>query len=412
VPGATDAIEIAEEFEYLFDPPLGNLRYRVGYGGRGSAKSWDFARALLIHGTQRSLRILCGREFQSSIKDSVHRLLVDQIHLLELRDFYDVWKKTIIGANGTEFLFKGLRRDIQEVKSTEGIDICWLEEAQAISDQSWETIIPTVRKEGSEIWATFNPLHESDATYQRMVVHPPARSIVRKHNYRDNPWLPAVLLEEAEQLKLRDPDAYEHVWNGGLWIRSKAAIFAHKCKYAEFEVPRDKLGKALWDGPYFGADWGFSQDPAVLLKLWVGGRRLYIEHEQGGIQLSFDNLERRFRRIPGADRYTIRADSSRPETIAEMRSRGFKVEAAPKWAGSVEDGIEHILNTYDEIIINPRCTLAQQEARLYRYKTDPKSGDVLPEIVDAHNHTWDAARYALAPLIRKRGFSTVKVRLG
>ncbi|HEX6927601.1 MAG TPA: PBSX family phage terminase large subunit, partial [Longimicrobiaceae bacterium] len=228
-------VEIPEAFAFLFDPPLGVVRYRVSYGGRGSAKSWQFARALLIHGARRPLRILCAREFQTSIKDSVHRLLADQIDRLGLGAFYEVQQSAILGANGTEFLFKGLRRNIQEIKSTEGIDVCWVEEAEAVSDESWRVLIPTVRKEGSEIWVSFNPALETDPTYQRFVVQPPARAIVRRVGYADNPWLPQVLRDEAEELRHRDPEAYAHVWGGEPWRRSDAEVLAGKWIVEEFE---------------------------------------------------------------------------------------------------------------------------------------------------------------------------------
>jgi phage terminase large subunit len=382
-------------FDFLYDPPLGQLRYRGSYGGRGSAKSWQFARALLIHGAQRPLRILCVREFQSSIRDSVHRLLADQVDAVGLAGFYTIGVASILGANGTEFLFKGLRRDVAEIKSTEGIDICWVEEAQAVSDTSWQVLIPTVRKEGSEIWVTWNPMLETDPTQQRFAVNPPPRSIIRKVSFRDNPFLTSVLAEEEAQLFKVDPEAHANVWEGEVWRRSHAEVLAGKW------IVDDFTPAAHWEGPYYGADWGFSQDPSTLVRMWRADSRLYLEHQEGGILLDMDDTERRFRRVPGAEDHTIRADSARPETINEMRRRGLRVIPAPKWDGSIKDGIEH-LRSYERIVIHSRCTLAIQEARLYRYKTDPKTNDPLPALVDAHNHTWDAVRYGLAPFIRQR----------
>ena len=387
---------IPEAFAFLFDPPLGDTRYRVAYGGRGSAKSWQFARAALIHGAERVLRVLCAREYQTSIKDSVHKLLEDQIGVMGLDGFYGVQKTSIIGANGTEFLFKGLRRDVAEIKSTEGIDIAWIEEAEAVSDASWQALIPTVRKPGSELWITFNPALATDPTYKRFIAEPPTRSIVRQVGYRDNPWLPEVLREEAAELHVRDPEAYAHVWGGEPWMRSDAEVLAGKWKVEEFEPER------FWNGPYFGADWGFAKDPTVLVKCWVFDSVLYVEHEQGGIQWDYDECKRRFLEIPGAMEHTVRADSARPESINEMRRRGFRMEAAPKWSGSVEDGIGH-LRSYKHIVIHPRCKGAITEARLWRYKTDTKSGDVLPKLAEGNEHRWDAVRYAIAPLIKSRG---------
>jgi phage terminase large subunit len=389
------AVEIPEALGFLFEPPLGAVRYRGAYGGRGSAKSWSIARALLIKGAEAPLRILCARQYQSSIRDSVHKLLEDQVPAIGLDGFYTVTLTSILGENGTEFIFKGIQRDIEEIKSTEGVDICWVEEAQSVSEEAWRILIPTIRKEGSEIWVSFNPVLSTDPTYRRFAEDPPAGSIVRKVNFPENPFFPEVLRQEEQELLRRDPEAHANVWLGEPWHRSDAEVLAGKWRVEEFTP------QTYWDGPYYGADWGFAKDPSTLIKMWVADGVLYLEHQESGVQLNMDETERRFRRVPGAGDYTIRADCARPETINEMCRRGLKVIGAPKWTGSVEDGIEH-LRSYVAIIIHPRCTLAIQEARLYRYKTDAKTGDVLPHLVDAHNHTWDAGRYGLSPLIRQR----------
>lgn len=387
-------VPIPEAFAFLFDPPLCAVRYRVAYGGRGSAKSWQFARALLIYGLRQPLRILCAREFQASIRDSVHRLLADQIERLGLGWHYEVQQSTIRGRNGTEFLFKGLRHNVQEIKSTEGIDICWVEEAEAVSDESWRVLTPTIRKEGSEIWVSFNPALESDPTYQRFVVRPPERAIVRHVTYADNPWLPDVLREEAEELRRRDPEAYAHVWGGEPWRRSDAEVLAGRWMVAEFE-PEEH-----WLGPYYGADWGFARDPTVLVRLWIADNRLYVEYDERGVGWSMDEIARRFDRVPDAREHVIRADAARPETINEIKRRGYRIEPAPKWQGSVEDGVEH-LRSYERIIIHPRCRDLIEEARLWRYRVDPRTSDVMPRLAPGYDHGWDAVRYALAPLIRR-----------
>lgn len=419
-PALETTVDIPEAFDFLFDPPLGELRYRGAYGGRGSAKSWQVARALLIHGAQQKLRILCAREFQSSIADSVHKLLQDQMAEVGLTAFYTVTQRAILGANGTEFLFKGLRMDVEEIKSTEGIDICWVEEAQRVSDNSWTVLIPTVRKEGSEIWLTWNTGLETDPTHQRFVVNPPPRSVIRFVTYLDNPFLPTVLDEEQAQLLKVDPEAHATVWGGQLWRRSDAEVFSGKWVVEDFPSPQwvetedPKTGRVVgrweaavdWDGPYFGADYGFANDPAVLNRMWIapgksGGKRLMVDYEASGIKLDMDQLFEQFCRVPGAKDHTIRADSARPETTHELNRRGLKVISAPKWEGSVKDGIAH-LRSYEMIVIHSRCKQSIQEARLYRYKTDQLTDDVLPILIDKHNHGWDAKRYGLAPLIQQR----------
>lgn len=390
-------VELPDAFGFLFDPPLGGLRYRVVHGGRGSAKSWSLARALLLHGVSRPLRILCAREYQSSIRDSVHRLLEDQIDALGLGGFFTIEKSRIYAANGSEFFFLGIKRDPHTVKSMEGIDICWVEEAEAVSEESWRVLIPTIRTEGSEIWVSFNPALPDDPTYRRFVSDPPPedRAIIRRVDWSDNPWLPETLRLEREDLLRRDPEAHAHVWGGQPWMRSDAQVLAGKYRVAEFD-PGD-----YWGDPLYGADWGFAQDPTVLVRCWIADSRLWIDYDERGIGWSMDEIDRRFRRVPGAADHKIRGDAARPETINELKQRGLDVIAAAKWAGSVEDGVEH-LRSYEEIVIHPRCKGLIEEARLYRYKTDARTGDVLPKILDAHNHGWDAVRYALAPIIRKR----------
>jgi phage terminase large subunit len=387
------SVPTPQAFAPLFQP-LGSYRYRIYYGGRGSAKSWQYARALLVHGLTQPLRVLCAREYQASIRDSVHRVLADQIGLLGLSGFYTVQEGAILGANGTEFLFKGLRRDIAQIKSTEGIDVCWVEEAEAVSDNSWRTLIPTIRKPGSEIWVSFNPALETDPTYQRFVSKQPERAIVRKVSYTDNPWFPDVLREEERALFQSDPEAHAHVWGGEPWSRSDAQVLSGKWRVEEFTPD------ASWGHPYFGADWGFARDPTALVKVWVYDRRLYVEYEAGGIQLDTGDTERAFDTVPGSRDYTIRADSARPETIAAMKAKGFRCIAADKWEGSVKDGISHI-RSYTDIVIHPRCPKTVQEARLWRYKTDPRTEDVLPVLHPGNDHHWDAIRYAIAPLIKK-----------
>lgn len=221
----------------LFRP----ARYKVLYGGRGGAKSWGVARALLIKGTQKPLRILCAREFQESIADSVHELLKSQVAELGLEGFYEVQKTTIIGKNGTAFVYDGLRHNLQSLKSFEGADIVWVEEANNVSKQSWNVLIPTIRKEKSEIWITFNPELETDETYSRFVLNPPNKAWVKKVSWRDNPWFPQVLRDEMETLKARDFDAYLNVWEGNCRVTLEGAIYAKELRKVLEDQRRTKV---------------------------------------------------------------------------------------------------------------------------------------------------------------------------
>jgi phage terminase large subunit len=390
----TNDIKFARSFQFLFRP----ARYKVGYGGRGSAKSWSFARALILSSASRKERILCGREIQNSIKESVHKLLSDQIEAMGLGDRFSILESEIRGKNGSEFIFAGLRSNPHKIKSTEGVDKAWIEEAEKVSERSWELLIPTIRKPGSEIWVSFNPDEETDPAYQRFVLNPPPDAIVQKINWRDNPWFPEELRKEMEYLYRVDPESAAHVWGGECRKVSNAQIFKGKYVIEAFEPnPFDQT----WSGPYLGSDWGFADDPTAAIKVWIRNRKLYIEYESWELHLGNDEIANRWRKdIPGIDSYKIRADSSRPETIHHVSTKGgLKVVGAPKWPGSVEDGIQY-LRSFEQIVIHPRCKRMEEEARLYRYKADPITGDILPSIVDKHNHLWDAVRYALQPAIR------------
>ncbi len=238
------------KLECLFRPS----RYKVLYGGRGGAKSWGVARALLIKAAEKPLRILCARELQTSIRDSVHKLLSDQITALGMDSFYTVQQATIKGVNGSEFSFAGLRQNVDQIKSFEGVDIAWVEEAQRVSRSSWNTLIPTIRKDGSEIWVTFNPELEEDDTYQRFIVHPPHNCITERVGWQDNPWFPQVLRDEKDSLAERDHQSYLNVWEGMCRSVVDGAIFGKQMLEAEAEgritrVPYDatKPVHRIWD---------------------------------------------------------------------------------------------------------------------------------------------------------------------
>lgn len=376
----------------VFEP---NWRYKVYHGGRGSAKSWTVAGALVLIARVFSVRVLCAREYQNSIADSVHKLLCDQIDRLGLVSEFEITKNTIrCPATGAEFMFKGLHHNVNEIKSTEGVDICWVEEAQRVSKESWEILIPTIRKPNSQIWVTFNPEDERDPTYQRFIVNPPPNALVVQVNYMHNPHFPDVLRQEMEYMKRVDYDAYLHVWEGKPKSRSKSQILSGKYRVEAFETPADV------ERFYYGADWGFAQDPTVLTRSFIVGRTLYIDYEAYGVGVDIDELPQLFQAVPGSRTQLIKADNARPETISAMNKRGFNVLPAEKWPGSVEDGIAH-LRAFEAIVIHERCKHTAEEARLYSYKTDKLTDEVLPVVIDKHNHCIDSIRYALDGVIRR-----------
>ncbi|WP_210501990.1 PBSX family phage terminase large subunit [Pantoea ananatis] len=380
------ALKFAPKFKPLFQPK----RYKTFHGGRGGAKSWAAARALVIMAASKKLRILCTREVQNSIKDSVHKLLKDQIEMLGLNPWFRITNESITSASGSEFLFKGLRFDPLGIKSTEGVDICWVEEAQSVSSDSWAILIPTIRKEGSEIWVTFNPGEEQDPTYQRFIVNPPDDSITVEVNYYDNPYLPDTLRKEMDYCKRVDYEAYEHIWLGKPKSISDSVIFRNRYRVEAF--PDD-----LWlqaDRLFFGADFGFANDPSTLIRMFMLGTRLYIEYEAYGVGVELDEMPQFYDSIPEVRKWPVKGDNSRPETISYLARQGFSIDAAAKWKGSVEDGVTY-LKGFEEIIIHERCKHTADEFRHYSYKVDKKTGDILPIIVDKFNHCIDAIRYGL-----------------
>jgi len=339
-------------------------------------------------GSQKPLRILCAREIQKSIKTSVKQLLEDKIKLLGLEWFYQVTLTGIVGRNGTQFLFEGLRTNPESIKSMEGIDIVWVEEASTVSQASIDLLVPTIRKPGSELWFSWNPRLKTDPVDAmfRGEDGPPPRTIMFCANFTENPWFPEVLREEMEWDRKRDPDKYAHIWLGQYRRNSEAAVFKN-WRIDEMTVPPDVT-------PYYGADWGFSVDPTVLVKCYlIDKRTLYIEAEVYKVGCEIDHTPALFSKIPGAKRWPIRADSARPETISYMNRNGWNIVGATKGPGSIEDGIAFLQSV--DIIVHPSCKHCIDELTLYSYKLDKLTQEVLPELEDKENHVIDALRYAL-----------------
>lgn len=388
----------------------GPARYRGAHGGRGSAKTRTFAtmtavRAYMAAEAGERGVILCGREFMNSLEDSSMEEVKQAIAAVPWLDaYFECGEKYIRTRNRrVSYTFAGLRHSLDSLKGKARILIAWVDEAESVSETAWLKLGPTVREAGSEIWVTWNPERDGSATDKRFRKAPPPASRIVQVNYSDNPWFPPTLEAERQADRDRLDDAtYAWVWEGAYRENSEAQILAGKYRVAEFTPGAD------WHGPYYGIDWGFSQDPTAGVKLWIHDRRLYVEHEAGRAGLENDDIARfMIERLPGIERHSVRADSARPETISHVKSTGSgirpalpQIAAVEKWPGSVEDGIAH-LRGYREIVIHPRCAAFLNEARLYSYKVDRLTGDVLATVVDAHNHYIDAARYALGPLIRR-----------
>ncbi len=365
-----------------------DFRHLAWHGGRGPGKTRTVATGLVLHSMEKHERILCGRETQRSIKDSSKRVLDDEIDRLGLRSAFNSTETEIRGPHDSLFLFTGVRGNASGVKSIEGVTKFWGDEAQAFSQASIETVVPTIRAPGSRLIWTWNPDLATDPidVMFRGEKGPPPRSIVREVNYDDNPWFPDVLRAEMEFDRSRDTDKYLHVWRGQYRQNSEARVFKN-WKVEDFETD---------PGAEFrlGADFGFSIDPSCLVRCYINGRQLYVDHEAYGLNVEITNLPNLFMAVPDAEKWWMTADSSRPETISHLRNHGFpRIRSAVKGARSVEEGVE-FLKSYD-IVVHPRCQHLIDELTLYSYKTDSLTGQVTPILADKDNHMIDALRYAV-----------------
>ena len=357
---------------------------------------------LVLKGYEQTKRILCTREIQKAIKDSVYKLLSDTIAKHKLESHYTIKYDSIVGRNGTEFLFKGLRHNPYDIKSTEGLDYAWIEEAQSVSKQSLEILIPTVRKENSQIIFTYNPTDELDPVHTDFTLADREDILKINMNYTDNPFFPEVLRREMEYDKRTDYDKYLHIWEGRCQKHSDAQVFFKKWSVDSFDTNELKP-----EFLYFGADWGFSQDATVLVRCFIKDNILYIDHEVYGVGIDIDKTPQMFDNVPDCRRFDIIADSARPETISYMSRNGFRIRGAYKGAGSVEDGIAYI-RSFEKIVIHERCKHTIDEFRLYSYKVDPHTGIISNKLEDKNNHCIDALRYALEDRMRHRQGKTIQ----
>lgn len=361
------------------------------YGGRGSGKSHDVAEYCLFRAYQSKIKVLCTRELQNSIADSVYSLLKNKITDMKLDFFFTVYKDRIVGNNGSEFIFKGIHNNVSEIKSMENISIAWLEESQSLSRESIDVIVPTIRAPGSILIFTFNPYKDNDPIYMEMK-NATEDDLVIKANYSDNPWFPEELRLEMERDKKNDYQKYLWVWEGECLGLSDAQIFRGKYVVENFETPKNA-------DFHFGADWGFANDPTTLVRSFIVGNDLYIDMCAGKVGCDLEDTPSLFNEVQGSSIYPIYADSARPETISFMRSKHYNVIAAEKWNGSVEDGIQY-LRSFSCIHVHERCKAVAEEFDLYQYKVDRQTGEVLRIPVDKFNHYIDAIRYSLTVPMR------------
>lgn len=422
---AEPTVFVPEKLERL----IRHKRLTIVYGGRGSAKTRTVASILTAFASARRERVLCLREIQNSIEESSMQELSEEVERRDLSGSFVVGKKTIrVPATRSSFSFRGLFRNQRSIKGFTKASIAWVDEADGVSRESWGYLMPTIREPGSRVIVTFNPNKESDPTWADLIgpyealldadgCYEDDEVLIIRANYTDNPWFTEELEFERAKMERTNKDRYNWIWLGKFNKRSEEVIFAGKWREEAFETPP---GVRF----FFGADWGFAQDPTTLNRCWVKGNTLYIDYEAHGIRTESTDIWKlfggkegakreqlkewtpedtlKYPGIPGARKWKIKADSARPETISQVARQGFNIDAAKKWGGSVEDGIAVLLG-FDEIVIHPRCVHTIAEAGLYSYKIDKQTGDILPIIVDKHNHHFDGIRYSLDGYIRGRG---------
>ena len=399
---ATLRMYMPEKIRWVMKRPS---RYKVLDGGRGAAKSYSFANCAVARACQEKVRFLCTRETQNSIKDSVHRLISDRIQASGLGELFTIRNETIESKSGSQFFFKGLHHNISEIKSMEGIDVVWVEEAERVSSDSWDTLIPTIRKENSEIWVSFNPESKDSATYKRFIENPPPDCRRAHLTFRDNKYFPEVLRREMEYDKRVDPEKYQHIWEGKIKKYAEDLIFRGKLETnCEFETPENVQF-------YFGSDYGYSVDPSVIVRCFILDHCLYIDYEAYGYQVEVTDLHRFYEMVPDSHRWRIVADSQRPDTISFLSQtfpssdgnvyNGFDIIGAEKGKGSVEDGIEFI-RSFKKIFIHKRCPGSKKDFENYRWKRDRITNEIIPMAFDKSNHSPDAVRYALESYIKSR----------
>jgi phage terminase large subunit len=402
-------IEIPPKLIPIFE---GEARYRGAYGGRGSGKTMTFAkmsavRAYMFGKAGIGGVILCGREFMNSLEDSSMEEVKQAIRSERILDaYFDIGEKYIRSIDGRiEYKFVGLRNNLDSVKSKARILIAWVDEAENVSEVAWQKLIPTVRTEESEIWVTWNPERNGSPTDLRFRRSRTPDMLIAEMNYPDNPWFPSVLERERQNdLKRLDDATYRWIWEGAYRENSAAQVFAGKYEMREFVSSSD------WNGPYQGIDFGFSKDPTAAIRCWIHDSCLWIEHEAVKVNLELDQTTGFIlSRIPAFDRYVTRADSARPESISYLRRYGLpRVVPAQKGKGSIEDGISFI-KSFRKVYIHPRCKETLNEFRNYSYKVDRLSGDILPDVVDAFNHSIDSLRYSLEPIMKNRRSLNIRI---
>jgi phage terminase large subunit len=398
VEGKRLQVEIPEKLRFLFVPH----RYKVARGGRGSAKSWSFARALLVKGAAEPLRILCAREVQLSIRDSVHKLLKDQIEKMGLGEFYRVLDTEIRGANGTEFLFSGLStHTVDSIKSFEGIDIAWVEEGQSVQKRSWDILLPTIRKDGSEVWVSYNPDLETDDTHQRFAINPQAGTVSVEVNWSDNPWWNDVLEAQRLHCQKHDSDNYDNIWEGKCRPAVEGAIYYKEIQAAQDNnricfVPYDPMLKV-----HVVVDIGWNDSMSIALVQRLHGGIRIIKHIEDS-RRTLDSYSAELKKMDlnwgkvWLPHDGFSGDVKTGKSVAEIMTKlGWNVPSRDEIVElPVEDGIKVARMTFPMIVFDKEGTVSLVESlKRYRRRINRATDEESAPLHDKYSHGADVFRY-------------------
>lgn len=408
-------VQLAPKLEQVF---VGPARYRVMEGGRGSSKSWGAASMLIIKALENpGAPILCARELQNSIKDSVHKLLSDTIHRMGLNSLFDIGESFLRCKNGAYFIFKGLRTNAQEIKSLEGVKYCWVEEAQKVSKNSLELLIPTIRAPGSEIWFTLNADEAEDAVYSLFIAGtPPPNSRVVKINWNDNPWFPAELEEERRYMEINDPDAYDHVWNGNCKKFAGGAIYGKLMVAMKEGDPATGQPKRICAVPYNPAfpvitawDIGYADTLSIGFLQIVGKEPRMIDYYENHLE-AIDHYVKVIKDKPyiyeahalphDAGHKSLRTGTTLAKQITDM---GLK-DATVLPVDSIESGIALVRALLPQIWMDEtKCALLIKALLAYQYEYDEERGTFKDRpLHDWASHPSDMMRYMATFIARRK----------
>lgn len=374
-------------------------RYKVAYGGRGSGKSWSVARLLIARASAYPIRVLCARETQKSIQESVHKLLKDQIGEMGLENCFEVQETRILGANGSEFSFAGIRQQgIANLKSFEGVDVCWVEEAQVVTKRSWDVLIPTIRKPGSEIWITFNPELDTDETYARFVLNPPDDALVVPCNWSDNKWFPPELDKERRDWLKRDPEGYKTVWEGKCRPAVEGAIYATEIGAMQADgrlcnAPYDPLLKVhtIWD-------LGWNDSMSIILAQRSGSGEIrvidYIEDSHRTLDSYVADLQQRKYQwgtdfIPHDGRSKDFKSGKSTEEMLQAMGRTVTVLGRD----DVEEGIRLARMMFPRCWVDKKATTLINRLKRYRRTQNQTTMEFGAPLHDENSHGADCWRY-------------------